>query len=774
MRPRRPAWVRRLKIGLASFFLVFLIGVIAVGVLWFQALNAAAKKLPLVENTFAAAKIPPSEIVSADGKVLFSESDQFTEPVNISEVPKIVQEAIIAAEDRRFFEHSGVDWRAIARAAFLGAKNGGFSQGGSTLTMQLAKLIASNGQRTFHRKLDDAALAYEMEHTWSKERILQAYLNLVYFGSGAVGIKAAASVYFNKPLDKLTAGEAAMLARCVRRPSRENPFADLSAAVANRNVVLGIMRDEKMISESEYEKSIKEKVHLAKARPGSKAHLNAAPFFVNDVIAQLKANGLDHYLVDGGYKIITTLDSSLQAKAEDELDQLLDDYRSQRVTSGCFVMLDRDGRILVEVGGPDFRKSQYNLVTMGAMQPGSSFKPIVYSTAISKGLLTESSQISGARLTVNMGHRHEKSIHNDGDYYPASMSVTSALAQSINTAAVRAIQMVGPQTVVDFAHNTFGITSELGAYPTLALGASAVHPIEMARAYSVFMLNGSRFTPFSIDRIEDAGGNVVASFGPKIDSGVLDTGVTDQVRDMLRAVVEHGTGYYAHDIPDAMGKTGTTSDNKDAWFDGFTKNYLAIAWTGNPVYNKRLKVYVPAKMSSSVFGGTVSIKLWAAMIKAAEAANPDLQKAGQDRAASAARSNVPVSPPPQPAKTDEVKIHTEVVGKPNDPGSLDAAPAPGTAVPGGAGTGGPAGTNGGGTPTGTGTPSGGQTPSGKGPSDGTRTASESGRKGNKVQYVTVEVCADSGMLATPYCPEVVKRRFVKGTEPKKYCPLHHP
>ncbi len=766
---KRPRWRKAVKLSAAYGTLLFLCGLIALGVLWAQALEHAESVLPTVDTDIANLGITPSKIVSADGEVLYEESSQFREPVNLSEIPMVMQNAMIAAEDKRFYEHSGVDWKAIARAAALGLKNGHFTQGASTIAMQLAKKLASNGARTFHRKLDDAALAFELENTWSKKRILQAYLNLMYFGSGAYGVKAACQVYFGIPLSKITLPEAAMLARCVRRPSYENPFANLSKAIANRNVVLMIMKQQGMIDSAAYNKAIHQKVRLAKPHFAYSARIFAAPYFVEDVIGQLKAQGMYHYLTDGGYKIVTTLDSHLEDLAEAKLSSVIAQNSGRGVRTGAFVMMDKDGRILTEVGGPDYRKSQFNVITNGSLQPGSSFKPIVYATAISEGKIDETSEVSSDHLSIYDPSTHKTwVVHNDANFYAGMIPVRTAIAQSVNTAAVRVIQMAGVGNVINFAHNVFDIKSNLPHYPSIALGSCDVSPLEMARAYSVFMLHGSRFSPYSIDHIEDSSGDIVASFGPKITSNVLDSSVADQIRDLLRAVVTEGTGFTAHDVPNAMGKTGTTSTNKDAWFDGFTNNFLAVGWVGNQRYDKHLKKYIAAPMASSVFGGTVTIQVWKTMILAAQAERNKLAKFSQTPG-SAPLTTIPKKAEVPPTKPTEPPIQVD----PESQAPISAAPSDGSdpnqpsQQPGN-------GTNPqNGQPANSNPNSAGSSPLGLNPVD--PVGKTKGKKANaKPQYVTVEICEDSGLLATPYCPDVVKRRFLKGHQPTKYCTLHHP
>lgn len=786
---------RVFKLGFAYGILLLLVITVASGVVWFRALTQARAEMPGVEAELSNLHIPPSEILSANGEVLYEESDKFQEPVTLNQVPKVVQEAIISAEDRRFYQHSGVDIWALMRAVFVTAKNRRFSQGASTLAMQLAKRLTSKGQKTLSRKLNDMALAYEMENEWSKHHVLQLYLNEVYFGEGAYGIKAAAQTYFNKELDQLTLAEAAMLARCVRRPSDENPFVNLSKSIANRNVVLQIMKEDNLISESQYQKAVSAKVHLGKRHVIGSARILAAPYFVVQVLQNLKQNHPSIDLKDGGYQIYTTLNTKVQDATENAVLNVVQNYSDQGVNQGAFVLFNRQGGIIAEVGGTNYEKNQFNIVTMGSLQPGSSFKPIVYATAIANNILSADSYVSNDRFVYVDPKTHKVwSPRNDNGEYGGQVSVREAVADSINVPAVRTLTEVGIPKVIRYAHKIFGIKSHLPPFPTLALGACTVSPLEMGEAYSVFFLRGDRFKPYTIDHINDADGLVVYSHGSSISQNVLDSRVCDQMDSLLQGVVADGTGTYAQAVPHARGKTGTTNDNKDAWFCGYDRNFLGIGWTGNETYSKRFHRYIREPMSRSVFGGTVTIRIWVDSMLSAEkfittTPPPPVSNPASDSQNTASTSGSGSNPSPDGTAQDLSQQPGNGLQNTSESGVKNGGPAGARSGTSSVPSPGP-GSNGSSNNTQATSPSGSPPANSNPPADpnlevGNTTALNEAPSNNidsglhsahtkKVKYVWVWVCADSGDLATPYCPETVRRRFVKGTQPTKYCPLHHP
>lgn len=766
---RRPRWLRFLKISFAIFFVIIVGAAVAGYVVWNQALARATAKLPSLPDIMADISKQPTVIMSADGKLLFQISAEYRKPVRIEDVPQRIIDATLAAEDRRFYDHNGVDLWAVGRQLLTNAREGRVAGGASTLTMQLAKRVYTSPEKSFRRKLDDMALAVEMERELTKDQILELYLNQVFYGSGAFGIKAAADIYFGKPLDRLTVAEAAMLARCVRRPSQENPFTDLQKAIDNRNVVLGTMLEEKMITPEEYTHATKEPVHLRKKIKRTISGFKTAPYFVDYVLDTLhdELPGVD--LSAGGYRIETTLDSRMQDLAEKQVKELVRQHRDERVNTAAFLLCDRDGRILAMVGGVDYNRNQWNAAAQGRRQPGSSFKPFIYSAAFELGELDPNDSLSNERYYLrDAGGRVVWEPKNSSGRYGGSVSVRTALTMSMNLPAVRVMEKVGPNTAVSFCKRVFGFTSPLEPYMSMVLGSEDVSMMEMAQGYSVFMLGGDRFKPFAVRSVTGPDGNIVKSNEPEITRGVLSASTAQTMDGLLRAVVTSGTATRARGVTNARGKTGTTSDNKDAWFIGYTDELIGVGWIADelPNPNKNGPKWVYGEMQHGVFGGTVTVLMWRAIVGGAQEMRGEKER--RIRETGYARSSAPkedttnpddpnqggngspddpwVLPPMQPGENPPDATPDQ--GAPAEPGKTDQPP-PKQAEP----------------------------PAEKKPPETVppkTTGGEARHSDPESNMIYIEVCADSGMRATSYCPERVRRGFVRGTEPRKRCPLHGP
>jgi len=758
---RRPPWVRFLKQGLVLFATLIFLGISVLGFFYFNARRDAEDAMNDLQKRIDSVNKPTSKILSRDGVVLFSVSTENRIPLKLSQIPKFVQNAVIAAEDRRFYKHTGVDLTSIARVIFVDMRGRKLSQGGSTITMQLVKLLFNGSSKTFKRKMNDIAYAQVMEQRLTKERILELYLNKVFFGEGAFGIGEAARVYFNKNIEDLTIGEAAMLARCIRRPSYENPIRDLEAATTNRDVVLGTMRDEAMITDEQYEKAVAEKPKVNTKPPTSGVFKKpGAEYFVDHVLQYLeKDQGLD--LLNSGLTIETTLDFDLQRHTQQVLRNFVDEFgRHLKVNQGAFMVMDSDGNILAEVGGLNYRQHQQNIVTSGTLQPGSGFKPFVYATALKAGIINMDSMLSNAPISIvdPVTGKLIKSFRNASrnENHPF-YGLRTALASSINLCAIHTIEAVGPQSVVDTAKDSFGFRSKLDAYDSLALGACSVAPIEMAEAYSVFMLHGDRVVPQPIVRVVANDGSIIKQYEPHKIVGAYDTAVSDEVDELLRGVVEYGTGYEARIVPNARGKTGTTNEAKDAWFTGYADGVLGVGWVGHEV--KKNGIWTPVEMNTEVYGGNTSAKIWGQVMKlaherygkaqASHDAKPDKPKAIDQAAGAGVDPDLMAGPgdaKQDPAKngdgddgtivltgdadkTEPIKPGDDKVGagKPIAPDATGAKPPkPKPAVK---------------------------------PEDDT---------------ISVDICQDSGLIANRYCPETVTRTFKRGREPKRICHIHGP
>jgi penicillin-binding protein 1A len=653
--------VRRLKIGLALLFVCGVAVIGAAAAVWTRELNKAAALIPQLPALMERINTVPTRIVSADGQTLFTLAAEHRKPVAIDEVPQHVIDATLAAEDRRFFDHSGIDGRAIVRQIFTNVREGRVAGGASTLTMQLAKRLYSASERTLDRKIQDMALAVMMERELTKDQILELYLNQVFFGSGAYGIGAAAQVYFGKDLDELTIAEAALLARCVRRPSQENPFANLERATANRNVVLGVMLEEGMITPEQHAQARAEPVRLARrAVPGSSA-AKRAPYFVDYVLDQVRdlVPGAD--LSAGGYTIETTLDMRMQRVAERELAEVVRRYRGRRVTTGAFLLMDREGQVKAMAGGVDYRRNQFNALTQGRRQPGSAFKTFVYAAALEMGRITPWDSVSNARFVrTDPVTGRTWAPQNASDRYGGDVSVRTALAMSLNMPAIRVMEKLGPRSFVTFAGPVFGFESEMDAYLPLALGASALRPVEMAEGYSVFMLGGDRARPYGVRRVLAPDGAVLFEARPKIARRVLSRSASDAVDGFLRAVVTSGTGRRAASVVNARGKTGTTSDNRDAWFVGYTDRLLGVGWVANEVRRGGSWRYEPM---AGVFGGTVTIQMWTSIMRESQRMIGERQRE--------------IAPPPEPRRAPPAPVYVAPpTGQEDLPVTGDAVPPP--------------------------------------------------------------------------------------------------
>lgn len=735
------------------------IGFIAFGAVFWTQLNWAAGIVPKLDETLTEMRATPSVILSDDGKVLFEAQEEYREPIaSLSDVPKHVIETTLAAEDRRFYDHIGVDWWGAGRALLTNVREMRAAQGASTITMQLAKRLYTSPERSFNRKIKDMALAVQIEQKLPKDEILRLYLNQVFYGSGAYGIGAAAETYFGKDLKDLTLSEAALLARVVRRPSDENPWADLEKAIENRNVVLRTMLEDGKISQSEYDEAVAEKPKLRPRRFASGSHIRRSPYFVRYVIDSLKKElpGVD--LTQGGYRIETTLDAELDDIAQNAVRSVVKKYRRQKLTTGAFVLMDDEGRILAMAGGYDYDRNEYNVIYQGRRQPGSAFKPFVYAAALSTGALGPNDSILNQPLTIETTPGHYKKWPKGKATGP--VSVKRALASSYNPAAARVCEMVTPQVAAQYARDVFGFRSPIDPVLSLVLGSSAVSPLEMAQAYSVFMNYGDRAKPFGIKRVIGPDGRVIKEFEPEIQRNVLDPSVCASMDEFLRAVVTGGTATKARAVPDARGKTGTTSDNRDAWFCGYTNNLIGIGWVGNEQLVNGKWVYPP--MQSSAFGGTITVDIWTIVMKEAvkkRGSKQSRRPEGLKPLSSISAEPMPEEPPvddvtggeppepkPDPSPPEELPLDPEVPRLPDGtrPGTAPETPRPAERPPRG--------------------------------EDPVVPGTERPRppRTPETRNVSVEICAETGLLANRYCPETVTRRLPRADAPKDHCTLHGP
>jgi len=608
-----PRWWRWTKIGLCWLAFALCLTFIGGSLYAMSIMRALEPRVAKLQQFGAELHRDPTIIYSSDGVEIARMAQERRDPVSWPELPQLVIDATVAAEDKRFWTHRGVDHTAIIRAFWSNYRAGDTVQGGSTITQQLAKRLLTSGERTFRRKIEDACLAVLIEQEYTKEQVLTMYLNQVFYGAGSYGVKAAAETYFGKDLHNLTISEAALLARLPRRPSTQNPYVNLDVAIKNRDYVLSVMREENLISEEQYREALKEEVKL-QPKPIQTTGISQAPYFSTWIVSQLREEFPNEDFARGGFKIYTTLNIDAQRAAEKALQETLNQYKRQKVTEGAIVVADINGQVMAMVGGADFKRSQYNNITQGRRQPGSAFKPFVYAAAMEMGYIKPTSMISNERF-VWTDPSTRKSWIPKGGGGGGLVSVQTALVRSINVPAVHTTKIVGASNVARYAREVFGIRSKLDPVLPLGLGSSAVNPLEMAEAYSVFMTGGNRVKMYGIKRIVSPSGSIVKEFTPRIVANVLSESTALPLRDMMRRVVLEGTATKASGVANAAGKTGTNDDYLDAWFCGFTDRLVAVAWVSNATYDPNRNPPWKYGSMSGVFGGDAPTFMWARTIK---------------------------------------------------------------------------------------------------------------------------------------------------------------
>jgi len=515
-------------------------------------------------------RAPVIRILARDGSVL-AERGAAHDYMPLDLLPAHVVGAVVAIEDRRFFDHNGVDPWGFARAVMANLRAGRMAQGGSTLTQQLAKNLFLSPERTFSRKLEELALAFWLELRLSKSDILELYLNRVYFGAGAYGIEAASQRYFDKSARALSIGEAALIAGLLKAPSKYSPFASPELAMMRSRVVIAKMAETGVITQAQAQAAVNERIAFAK--PQSESAPDGLEYAIDFVLERLPP------LIGGGHGEViveTTLDADLQKRAGEVVANALARQGARLGASqAAAVLVDNEGAIRAMIGGRNYADSQFNRAVKARRQPGSAFKPFVYLAALERGMLPETVTYD-LPLSINGW-----APRNDNGTYAGKITLRQALAQSVNTVAVRLNQEVGPSRSIAVARR-LGITSELRDDPSLALGTSEVSLLELAGAYAVLSNGGVLVEPYAIRRVRLSSGRVVFARAGGRAVQVVDPVLVGELSSMLNTAMMSGTGRRAV-IPwhPAGGKTGTTQDFRDAWFVGYTAHLTAGVWIGN-------------------------------------------------------------------------------------------------------------------------------------------------------------------------------------------------
>ncbi|MEW6552945.1 MAG: PBP1A family penicillin-binding protein [Actinomycetota bacterium] len=640
--------------------------------------------LPRLEDLENHQMAQTSKIIAADGTIITElHGEQNRENVTLDQICPALENAVIAIEDERFYQHGGVDWEAIARAFWTNVVQGKVVQGASTITQQYVDIALAGRERTYWRKIEEARLANQLERRYSKDKILEMYLNEVYFGQGCYGVKTASQTFFGKPPSDLTLEEAALLAAVIRIPNYYSPYLNIEAAKERRNVVLDKMEELGYITASQCAEAKAREVVVQPV--AEEAPSPIAPYFVEyvkkylynvfaadpDLRAKFGDLSPDDIIFRGGLRVYTTIDPNLQRYAEEAIADTLDQPGDP---SAAICAVDpRTGEIKAMVGGKDYSDQQYNIAAQGGRQPGSAFKPFVLTTAISNGISPYKSYDSSPTTLEFPDGTKWKVGNAEGSSY-GTINVYTATVRSVNVVYARIIRDVGPQRVAQMAQ-AMGITSTVPPYPSIALGTCEVNPLEMASAFGTLANNGTYVPPICVNKVTDAEGNVIFENNPK-GKRVVREDVAAVVNSILQDAVRYGTGRAARiDRPQA-GKTGTTDDYADAWFCGYTPDLSAAVWVGYP----QGRVSMRSVHGITVYGGTFPAQIWR---KFAEKALADV------------------------APTDFPE------------------------------------------------------------------AEFGGEDEDESEWVSVTVCTDSGMKATPFCPHTETRSYRRGEEPTDPCTIHN-
>ena len=583
-RPMGPWILRIIKAGVIAG----LLGVMVLGI--FVAI--ARGEIDSFEDLKASPNGQMIRVRAADGTVIQSLGPSFGRWLSIDQLPSEMKDAMVAVEDRRYYIHPGVDPIGITRSLYVRAIDGRWTQGGSTITQQLARNIYLNNNKEFGRKIREVILALAMETKFSKDQILELYLNKVYFGGGAYGVDAASRKFFDHGAENLSLAEAAIIAGLVKAPSHYSPTADAQAAIDRATVVVGVMQDAGMISAAEAAEVKPADVKMAKQQPQ-----DSVRYFTDWVLPQLDG------LIDETEKPIdvwTTLDLKMQRAATTAITA-----NAPRGAQGALVSIDRDGAVKAMVGGTDYVTSNYNRAVTAVRQPGSAWKLFVYLAALEAGFRPED-MVEDKPVEIEGWQPKNSSGNYDGE-----ISLRTAFAYSKNTVAAQLGQDVGTSSIANMARR-FGITTPINTQPSMVLGTSETRVIDMTQAFASVASNGRSITPYGISKVTTIDGEILYTAKPPRSVQLVEDWVAGAMTDLMQTAVATGTGRAANIGRPVAGKTGTTSSNKDGWFLGFSSGLTTGVWMGRD----------DARSIGGLEGGRAPAQAWAAYMRVAVSGRP--------------------------------------------------------------------------------------------------------------------------------------------------------
>lgn len=558
--------------------------------------------LPQVSSLEYYAPVESTEIFDSKGKLLYKRhGEENRKVVALQEIPLHVQRAVIAAEDARFYEHRGIDVKGLARALKVNLNQREVVQGGSSITQQVVKNLFLTPERTVQRKLAEMWMAIQVERRYSKAQILELYMNQVYWGHNAYGVQAAAINYFGKSVQNLTLAEGALLAGLLTGPELYSPYHNKVAAKTRQQLTLDRMVKTGSLTPAEAQKAKAQPLKY----PGIRQGAMKMPYFTSYVLAMLKKNYGNSQAFKNGLKVYTSVNEDWQKQGEALLNAHVQQWRRSRVSEAALVAIENEtGFVRAIVGGTGYHKSQFNRAWQAQRQPGSAFKPFVYLTAFARGYRPEHIEVDEPIKYTRGSYMWQPKNYGGG--HSGSMTLQRALERSNNIIAVKLAERVGNGSIIETAHR-LGIRSPLSNVWSLALGPSEVNPLEMASAYRTIARGGDYLEPTPILWIEDRFGNIIEDNRQRQAENVYSRSATEMLIPLMVGVIERGTAPQARIGRAAAGKTGTTSDNKDVWFVGFTPDITTAVWIGN---DKPQTLYGGT-------GGGIAAPLWAKFMRMA-------------------------------------------------------------------------------------------------------------------------------------------------------------
>jgi penicillin-binding protein 1A len=633
--------------------------------------------LPTLEELTPSPIAQTSKVYAFDGSLLTEfHAEENREIISFHQMSQYIKDAIVAVEDKRFYEHEGVDYIRIIGAFIEDVKTGELSEGASTITMQYIKNVYFTPEKTFRRKINEALISIQLERNYTKDKILEMYLNTIYFGSGTYGIQKASKVYFGVDASELTLPQAALLAGLVRIPEVYSPFIDIEKSKSRRDLILQLMYDQGYIDTDQYLDALAEPVIINKDKTYDSGISSSriAPYFIDYVKQNLYDKKFTDYDVfKGGLRIYTTLDTEMQEKAEDAVKKI---FPEDPEPSYSLVSVDPDnGYIYALIGGKDYSTSKFNIATQGKRQPGSVFKTLVLIESILQNFSPKNTFNPNGPITIDMEEGPDWEVHNYNDqtFGVEEMSVVDATIHSVNVVYSQLIMKIGAENVENLCNDME--IFDVGNNPSIAIGGLTygITPLDLSNVFSTLASGGVYRPPVCILKITDYQGNILYEYDPDNNESihrVFDEPVSYHVTQILEKVIESGTGKGADIGRPAAGKTGTTENNVDAWFAGYTPDLVTVVWMGHPEASKPME---PIN-GRVLVGGTYPADIWREFM-------------------SSALENIPISDFKKPEK----------------------------------------------------------------------------------ELIDIEICADSGLLTTFWCPEdsVEWQIFIEGQEPKDICDVHN-